>query len=326
MYLGGIYGDGRETTELEFKELCIKNPNPRFNDTELKQIIETGYWDDKVTLAVNSSLKFYMDYILPKYISSFVNSNINGKLLIGIDDCGEITGVPYRGELSHNYILGLIAESISNNIKPCNNIKDILENHFGEKCYFFDGFGKTTTFFDYIFEVNDSYISYCNSNTLTPIHFIRDVNEGGYKIKQDYRFNYKEREVLVEDSLYQIPEYSQDMISAFYYARTLLSRQKIKQDSILKINIFMDEENYPMRIRYLKNEIVKTKWGKINCMVFAPQLQIGRIFQKEEEMRIWISDDDNKLMIKVETKIIIGVIKAELSSFEGLKNPLSITD
>ena len=61
-------------------------------------------------------------------------------------------------------------------------------------------------------------------------------------------------------------------------------------------------------------------------MVFVPQLQIGRIFKKEEEMRIWISDDDNKLMIKVETKIIVGVIKAELYSFEGLKSPLSITD
>jgi len=201
-----------------------------------------------------------------------------------------------------------------------------LENHLGEKCYFFDGFGETNTFFDYIFEVNDSYISYCNSNTLNPVHFIRDVNEGGYKIKQDYRFNCKEREVLVADSLYQIPENSQDMISAFYYARTLFSRQNIKEDSILKINIFMDEENYPMQIRYLKNEIVKTKWGKINCMVFVPQLQIGRIFQEEEEMRIWISDDDNKLMIKVETKIIVGMIKAELSSFEGLKTPLSITD
>jgi len=58
----------------------------------------------------------------------------------------------------------------------------------------------------------------------------------------------------------------------------------------------------------------------------VPQLQIGRIFQEEEEMRIWISDDDNKLMIKVETKIIVGMIKAKLSSFEGLKTPLSITD
>jgi len=201
-----------------------------------------------------------------------------------------------------------------------------LVNHLDKRCYFFDGFGETNTFFDYIFEVNDSYISYSNYKTLTPVHFIRDVNEGGYVIKQDYRFNSLKNEVLTEDSVYKIPEKSQDMISAFYYARNLLNRQNVQKDSILRINIFMDEENYPMQIKYLKNEIVKTKWGKINCMVFAPQLQKGRIFKDEEEMKIWISDDDNKLMIKVETKIIVGSIKAQLSSFEGLKTPLSITD
>jgi hypothetical protein len=61
-------------------------------------------------------------------------------------------------------------------------------------------------------------------------------------------------------------------------------------------------------------------------MVFTPQLQEGRVFKDGESMKIWISDDENKLMIKVETKIIVGTIKAELSSFKGLKNPLSITD
>tara|TARA_Y100001934_G_C12149097_1_gene676379 strand:+ start:80 stop:838 length:759 start_codon:yes stop_codon:yes gene_type:complete len=201
-----------------------------------------------------------------------------------------------------------------------------IEEHLGEGCFLFDGFGETNNFFDYIFEVNDSYISYSRTDSLLPVHFIRDVYEGGHIIQQDYLFTPRKKQVLAEDSIYKIPSQTQDMISAFYYARTLLSSQDIKRDSILKINIFMDEEIYPMQIKYLKNELVRTKWGKINCLLFVPQLQVGRIFKDEEEMRIWISDDENKLMIKVETKIIVGSIKAELSSFEGLKNPLSITD
>lgn len=201
-----------------------------------------------------------------------------------------------------------------------------IEEHFGKTCFLFDGFGETNNFFDYIFEVNDSYISYSRTDSLFPVRFIRDVYEGGHIIKQDYFFSPKKKEVMVEDSIYIIPSQTQDMLSAFYYARTLLNREQIKQDSVLKINIFMDKKIYPMQIKYLRNKLVKTKWGKINCMLFVPQLQVGRIFQDEEEMRIWISDDENKLMIKVETKIIVGSIKAELSSFEGLKNPLSITD
>lgn len=201
-----------------------------------------------------------------------------------------------------------------------------LEKHNNFKCFYFKGVAKTVTFFDYIFKVYDEYISYVESKSLSPNHFIRHVNEGGYIIEQDYLFNHKKKQVLAKGSIYKIPNKTQDMLSAFYFTRAILNQKNVKKDSILKVNIFMDEENYPMQIKYLKNEIVKTKWGKINCMVFVPQMQVGRIFKKEEEMKIWISDDDNKLMVKVETKIIIGVIKAELYSFNGLKNPLSITD
>ena len=200
------------------------------------------------------------------------------------------------------------------------------KKHLDKDYFYFEGTGNSNTFVDMFFRVRDEYISYTNTEKLQPIHFIRNVDEGGYLITQNYLFNPAKNTAIVEDSVYQISDNTQDMISAFYYARTLIIKQNLKEDSILKINIFMDEENYPMQIKYLNNEIVKTKWGKINCMVFVPQLQAGRIFKEEQEMRIWISDDENKLMIKVETKIIVGVISAELSAFEGLKSPLSITE
>ena len=170
-----------------------------------------------------------------------------------------------------------------------------IEEHLGRPCFLFDGLGETNNFFDYIFEVNDSYISYSSIDSLSSVRFIRDVYEGGHIIKQDYLFNPKKSQVMVKDSAYIISSQTQDMLSAFYYSRALLKNHNIKQDSILKVSIFMDAELYPMQIKYLRNELVKTKWGKINCMLFVPQLQVGRIFKDEEEMKIWISDDENKL-------------------------------
>ena len=55
----------------------------------------------------------------------------------------------------------------------------------------------------------------------------------------------------------------------------------------------------------------ETKIGKINCMVFKPIMQEGRVFEDGEQMKVWISDDDNRLLIKVETEIWAGTIKAE---------------
>ena len=87
----------------------------------------------------------------------------------------------------------------------------------------------------------------------------------------------------------------------------------------------MDEENYSLEILYLYNEKVKTNFGIVNCMVFKPKMQEGRVFQDGEQMKIWISDDKNRLLIKVETKILVGTIKAFLVKHKKAKYPLSIS-
>ena len=82
--------------------------------------------------------------------------------------------------------------------------------------------------------------------------------------------------------------------------------------------------NYFLEIEYLDNEILETKWGKVNCMVFKPKMQEGRVFEDGEQMKIWITDDFNRLLMKVETKIWAGTIKAVLTEYKLLKTPLSI--
>ena len=78
-------------------------------------------------------------------------------------------------------------------------------------------------------------------------------------------------------------------------------------------------------VKYLHDEVLETKFGKINCMVFKPKMQEGRVFEDGEKMRIWISNDKNHLLIKVETKIWTGSIKAILVKHKNLKYPLSIS-
>ena len=114
------------------------------------------------------------------------------------------------------------------------------------------------------------------------------------------------------------------MLSALYFARTF-NKDTLNQTTSFFIPIFMDEENYFLEIKYLYNENVSTKFGKINCMVFKPKMQEGRVFQDGEKMKIWISNDKNHLLIKVETKIWTGLIKAILVKYKNLKYPLSIS-
>ena len=88
----------------------------------------------------------------------------------------------------------------------------------------------------------------------------------------------------------------------------------------------MDEEEYDMGIKYIGNEKVKTKFGTLDCMVFIPTLQEGRIFKEEESMKIWITDDKNRSLIKVETEILVGTIKVMLYKTENVENIICINE
>ena len=113
------------------------------------------------------------------------------------------------------------------------------------------------------------------------------------------------------------------MLSAFFLARTF-KKQNIIDGKSFYIPLFMDDENYNLEIKYLANEIIDTKWGKIDCMVFSPKMQEGRVFEDGEKMKIWITDDANHLLLKVEAEIWVGTIKAVLADYKELKQPLSI--
>jgi len=202
---------------------------------------------------------------------------------------------------------------------------EIVEEKFIDSISTFHivGKGKTAYFFDWFFKVRDVYETFLDTSTLLPIKFIRDINEGPYSKKQNYFFHHSDSVVKHNDTTYEISYNSQDMLSALFYARTF-NKGEVKKKNSFFVPIFMDEENYFLEVTYLNNEVIDTEFGKVDCLVFKPQMQEGRVFEDGEEMKIWISNDKNLLLVKVETKIWSGTIKAVLVDYKELKFPLSI--
>ncbi|MFY7937751.1 MAG: DUF3108 domain-containing protein, partial [Flavobacterium sp.] len=65
------------------------------------------------------------------------------------------------------------------------------------------------------------------------------------------------------------------------------------------------------------------KFGEINCMIFKPLVQAGRVFKEEESLTVWISDDNNKIPIRVKASLAVGSIKADIDQYKGLKHPIN---
>jgi len=182
--------------------------------------------------------------------------------------------------------------------------------------------GKSIGSFDWFFKVDDHYESYIDEKALIPWVFIRRVDEGGYKIKQDYTFIQNKGKVKEGDKEYKAPYNVQDMISSYYYARTL-DFTNAKKGDVFEFDSFVDGETYPLKIKFLGRETIKIKSGKYKALKFCPVVQTERIFKHEDDLTVWISDDANKIPLLAKAKILIGSIKMELSDYEGLRNEIS---
>jgi hypothetical protein len=193
----------------------------------------------------------------------------------------------------------------------------------GRKLWNVKGIGRTISAFEWFYKVDDLYESYIDAEAIVPWLFMRRVDEGGYKINQDYVFHQQKNQVdNGKGKKFDIPDLCQDMISAFYFARTL-DFSKAKVGDIYTVNIFLDDELYPTKIKYLGKEEIKIRKGKFRCHKFAPIVQEGRIFNSEEDLTVWITDDGNKIPILAKANIKVGSLKMHLVGWEGLKNPLS---
>ena len=194
----------------------------------------------------------------------------------------------------------------------------------GKKVFHTKGTGWTSGMIKWFFKVDDLYESYFDKTAVKPYLFKRKIDEGGYKKHRITSFDYNTNKAYVQDFIKQkdttVPFSNvQDILSSFYYLRNQDVKALKKGDEIA-IDMFMDSQVYPFKLRFLGKEVLNTKFGKIKTLVFRPLVQSGRIFKAQESLTIWITDNYNKIPIKMKADLSVGSLRAELEAYKGLAN------
>ncbi|CAI8161188.1 MAG: Uncharacterised protein [Bacteroidota bacterium] len=200
----------------------------------------------------------------------------------------------------------------------------------GKPVFHAKGIGRTTGLARWFFKVDDYYDSYFAKDAVRPLFFIRNINEGGYKKHVTIRFDQDENKALVDDKLknkqgaFDTESNIQDLISCFYYLRNEFDISKIKKDEFVVVNLFFDESNYAFKFKFLGTETMKTKFGDVKTLKFRPYVQSGRVFRSNESITLWVSNDKNRIPLRLQATLRVGSITADLDEFKGLKNPFEI--
>jgi len=207
-------------------------------------------------------------------------------------------------------------------------IKDATINN--KKVHHAVGKGYTTGMSKFFFKVEDLYESYFDKETGSPYRYIRKIDEGGYTKNQEGIFNQNENRVLVKDykrkteKTIVITDNVQDIISSFYYLRNHPNIDKLQSGDAITIDMFFDEEITKFKLKYIGRQDITTKFGTVSTMVFKPLVQTGRVFKEKESVTLWITDDNNKVPVRIKADLAVGSLKADLDEYKGLKYPFKV--
>ncbi len=189
------------------------------------------------------------------------------------------------------------------------------------------GYGKTTGLARLFFKVEDYYDSYFDISTINPLFFKRNIDEGGYTKNLEIVFDQEKQMAYINNikeekrTEVKTAPNSQDLISSLYYLRKFFETEDIKENEYFNINMFYDSKNRFFKLQYLGKEVIKTKFGKIECLKFKPTTKRSRIFRGEGSITIWLSNDQNRIPVRIQADLLIGSIKADLNNFDGLAAP-----
>lgn len=193
------------------------------------------------------------------------------------------------------------------------------------------GHGETTGFASWFFKVDDTYESYFDKKDGKPYRFIRKINEGGYEKDIEINFDHDKDEAILNDKKnkkklnFTLQDSIQDLISAFYFLRNNYEPNDLKEGDAIDLKMLYDDDGvFTFKLKYLGKEIVRTKYGKVECLKFRPLVQSGRVFKEQESLSLWVSNDDNRIPIRIKAELAVGAIKADLDGYNGLKHQFKI--
>jgi len=190
--------------------------------------------------------------------------------------------------------------------------------------------GKTTGFARWFFKVDDYFDSYFEKDIVRPIRFVRNISEGNYKRHVEIDFDHINQSGIMHDLLRKTKtEISfapnlQDLVSAFYFLRNHFDLEGIRVGETASLHMIYDKKPFAFQFRFLGYENVKTKFGVVPCVKFRPYVEEGRIFKKESGLSLWVSNDNNRIPIKVVAELSVGSLDVDLVDFKGLKHPFNI--
>ena len=194
-----------------------------------------------------------------------------------------------------------------------------------KKSYHFQIGCKTSSLFSKFYSVDDLVDTYMDYENLVPHVYKMSVRETGKLAQSQVYFNhdllrsnfwekkYTEKNGQEENKkAWDILPFSQNAFSGIFYMR-IFNWQVGKQYSF---RVSDDEKNVIFKGTALAKEKLETEAGTFNAIKIKTDIISRGALTPSGNIYMWVSDDDRKLLLRIEAEIKIGKIVSEVIEIE----------
>jgi Protein of unknown function (DUF3108) len=163
-------------------------------------------------------------------------------------------------------------------------------------------------FFQSIYPVRDTVTSWIHVGGIYPVSFKKVLNEGSYHHRSFARYDQAAHRLTGNDTGFQIAPFTHDVLSAFYFIRS----QPLKVGVSMDLAAVSGKKAYNLRVLCHRRETIQVPAGTFQTVVVEPILKGDGLFKAKGTLLIWMTDDERHLPVKMQSKIPVGSIRAEL--------------
>lgn len=188
--------------------------------------------------------------------------------------------------------------------------------------------------FESFFALKDTFLSFVDSSAIVPLKAYKHSHEGNWVGLDEFTFREDDSGWRIKTEIYRrgkwkdpVEDFSTeggfDILTSIYRLRCMNDSELIVKGKAVNIYLRLDDGEYKVRLKYLGKEKIKLhETGFYNTKAYELSLVEGNVFKSGDFMKLWVSDDKNKIPLMIESPIKVGKLKAVFSSAENTLFPM----
>ncbi len=175
-----------------------------------------------------------------------------------------------------------------------------------------------------VYRMDDRQVSWIAPDPIRSLRYLERLREGDYRRHRRYRLDQARGAYtrydradgawrrVEEETEVAMPANALDEVSFLYFVRSL----PLEPGDTYRYERFFEADGNPVEIEVLGREEVRVPAGRFETVVVRPVLQTDGLFAEGGRARVWLSDDERRIIVKIESSMKVGRVDMYLRSYE----------